>query len=1091
MKNIFKKSISIFLTLLILISIAPTSVVTYAGDIDNTGDGINWTFDGETLVVSGSGELSSTYTSTEEWKNMKDKCVNVTIEGEIKIIGKKAFKDFTAIKKLEVTSPLITVDEYAFSGCTALEEITLPDTLLTIEQYAFADCSAVKAFEFPSKLREISAWAFKNFTCFDGKPLVLPDSLKKVSLGSFHGADITSLTAPLVGYGIFGDMEDSKGGYNIGTMFGDVSFPNSYGCYDSSERDWFYVPNSLKEVTITKELYFGNFENVSKIEKIVIKDTVETTYIPSDFVKNCTSLKELIIENADIITSIGSSAFEECSLESFTIPENVTTIYSRAFYHCMFNSIIIPEKVEKIDTYAFYGCVNIQSLIIPDSVTYIGDYAFKDCKNLGNVKLPNNASYIGKGVFENTQYTGEIADEFVITENGVLIEYYGTNPNVIVPEGVKRIGSAFRGRSDIKSIILPDGLLYISQKSFDGCSGLTELIIPDTVLVIETYAFHDCSNIKELVIPDSVVEIQEAAFAGICKLEKLTVPFIGESRDAESDTRESLLCHFFGTANDHKCVYNCYGFYDEIKQTWQDGYYGWRVCKPCYFTELVVTDSVIKKGALSNFELKSLTLGENVDGIEEYAADKSGIEELYIDPNIKITEIPDYAFSNNNLTSVNIPGSVKRIGKAFTSNKYADNKITEINLNEGLEVIDGSFKYSKITSIDFPDSLKRILNGAFENCTNLEYVEFPENVTRIGRHAFCMAGLKEVVFSEGIEEIYPSAFFECPLVKIVIPESLKSIVETTFGYCENLEIVVIGGNVTEIGSNAFVNCTSLETIVIPDSVISISDDAFKNASENMVIYCNEGSYAQEYAIQNNIKYTTLVLDAIPNQTYTGKAIEPVVKAKANNRQLVLNTEYKLSYSDNINVGVAGVTAKGLGDFKHLVAKGKFNILARQLSNVTVNYQDFAIYSPNGIEPEISIYVGNELLSEGVDYEILGLDKINGVGTYNIAIKGKGNLIGTQNFTIDVLPRNINEIRVITIGGLKITDSGYTLVEGVDYKVEERTKADGDKETYVVGMGNYTDEKRISTSESSSETNILLKIFELIKNFFAKLFGVFE
>ena len=1094
MKNIFKKSISIFLTLLILISIAPASVITYVC----AADAIEWTFDGENLLVSGTGELSSAYTSTEEWKNMQDKCVNVTIEGEIKIIGKKAFKDFTVLKKLEVTSPLITVDEYAFSGCTALEEVILPDTLLTIEEYAFADCSAVKNFEFPSKLREISAWAFKNFTCFDGKPLVLPDSLKKVSFGSFHGADITSLTAPFVGYGLFGSMEDSKGSQNIGTMFGNIQLPNTYFCrYNGyNNKEYYYIPNSLKEVTITKRIDDYNFQNAKMIEKITVKETVEETWIPTGFVMNAQGLKELIIENPDKITKVFGSAFEGCSaLKSFTIPENVTEISSRAFAMCVFDNIEIPDKVETISSYAFFNCVNINSVVIPDSVTSIGDYAFKNCTNLKDVKLPSTYYWMGKGVFDGTQYTGGEGD-FVITEDGALVQYMGDDTEVVVPEGVTRIGTAFAGRKDITKIVLPDGLLYISKNAFKDCSGLTELIIPDTVLEIEYRAFDGCANIKELIIPDSVVKIHNEAFAGLCKLERMTVPFIGESRDVQGDTREALIGYWFSSSYEsHRCIYNCSsGGFKEVKQGYSDGwkdYYYRYAYKPRNFVELTVTDSIIRANSLNGFELKSLTLGENVKGLEKYAADKSGIEELHIDPNIKITEIPDYAFSNNNLTSVNIPGSVKRIGKAFTSNKYADNKITEIILNEGLEVIDGSFAGAKITSIDLPDSLIEIGKETFYNCGKLGRIVFPQNLTTIGRDAFwaCFS-LEEVVLSESITTIYGGAFCWCPIKKVVVPESLKSIVANTFSDCEELEIVVIGGKVEEIGTEAFKNCGSLDAIIIPDSVNSISDDAFKNANENMVIYCNEGSYAQEYAIQNNIKYTTLVLDAIPNQTYTGKAIEPVVKAKANNRQLVLNTEYKLSYSDNINVGVAGVTAKGLGDFKHLVAKGQFNILACQLSSVTINYQDFAIYSPGGIEPEISICIGDDLLSEGVDYELLGLDKINGVGTYNIAIKGKGNLRGTQNLTLYVLPRNINDITVITIGGLKVSDSGYTLVEGVDYTVEERTNEMGATETYVVGMGNYSDEKRISTTENSSATSFIHRILELIKSLLSKIFGVF-
>ncbi|MBQ8183087.1 MAG: leucine-rich repeat domain-containing protein [Clostridia bacterium] len=1099
MENSFKKSLSIFLTVLMLLSIAPTSVITYV----SAADAITWSFDGENLIVSGSGELSSTYTSTEEWKNMQDKCVNVLVEGDVTIIGKNAFKDFTAIKKLEVTSPLITVDEYAFYGCTALEKITLPDTLLTIEQYAFAECSSVKSFEFPQKLREINAWAFKNFTCFDGKPLVLPDSLKKVSIGAFHGADITSLTAPLVGYGDFGNMEDSKGSYNIGTMFGTEEFPNTYKCGYRGDiySEIYYIPNSLKEVIITKELYWENFQNTKMIEKITIKETVETTGIPSKFVMNAQGLKELVIEDADKIKSIGSSAFEGCcALQNFTIPKNVTNIYSRAFAMCVFDNIELPETVELIGSYAFLNCVNITKIVLPDSVSKIENYAFKGCVNLKDVKLPSTYYWMGTGVFDGTQYTGT-GDDFIITDDGALVQYMGDDTEVIVPEGVTRIGTAFSGRKDITKIVLPDGLLYISKNAFKDCSGLTEIIIPDTVLEIEYRAFDGCSNIKELVIPDSVVKIHNEAFAGLCKLEKMTVPFIGESRDVQGDTKEALIGYWFSrnrSYENHKCTTNCdshgYGF-KEVKQGYSDGwkdYYYRTACKPCAFVELTVTDSVIRANSLNGFELKSLTLGENVKGLEKYAADKSGIEELHIDENIKITEIPDYAFGNSNLTSVTIPSSIKKIGKAFVCNNFTKNKLSQINLSEGLEIIDGSFAGAKITSIDLPDSLIEIGRESFYNCGVLERVVFPKNLTTIGWDAFwaCFS-LEEVVLSESITTIYGGAFCWCPIKKVVVPESLVSIVENTFSDCDKLEIVVIGGKVEKIGTEAFKNCGSLDTVVIPDSVTAISDDAFKNANEDMVIYCNEGSYAEEYAIQNNIKYTTLVLDSVPNQTYTGKAIEPQVKAKANNRPLTLNTEYKLSYSDNINAGVANIVARGLGDFKHLVAKGKFNILARQLKSVTVNYNDFAYYSPNGIEPEISLYIGEDLLCEGVDYEIIGLDKITGVGTYNIAVKGTGNISGTHNFTLDVLPRSITETRVITIGGFKVTDSKYTLVEGTDYRLETRTSDKGKTEEYIVGMGNYTDEKRISTSDKSSDNNIFVKLLALLEKLFSSIFGVFK
>ena len=190
------------------------------------------------------------------------------------------------------------------------------------------------------------------------------------------------------------------------------------------------------------------------------------------------------------------------------------------------------------------------------------------------------------------------------------------------------------------------------------------------------------------------------------------------------------------------------------------------------------------------------------------------------------------------------------------------------------------------------------------------------------------------------------------------------------------------------------------------------------------------------------------------------------------------------------MGVASITARGLGDFKHLIAKGKFNILACQLKNIDVKYEDFTYYSPNGIAPDLALYMGNDLLAEGVDYEVIGLDKVTGVGTYNIAVKGKGNLSGTVNLTLDVLPRSITEAKVSSTDGVKVTDSKYTLVEGVDYKLEKRTSQSGDLETYVVGIGNYTDEKRVSSTGDSFETNLLYRIFAFFEKILEALRGIF-
>ena len=1069
MKNIFKKSISIFLTLLMLVSIAPTSVITYAGDVVDTGDGITWTFDGKTLVISGSGEVS--YIQTNDWYDeIWDKCETVIVEEGITSIGEGALAELIVLEKVEILGDITQIGEWAFYGCPKLKEINIPDSVTVIGDRAFGNCPLLEPINIPENVIEIGEWAFENCSAFKNWDLILPATIQKVSLGAFSGTQIKSITTPFLGVGPTGADYTEMYSNHVGYMFGDEQYSNSYAAYDSVSEKTYYLPKSLKTVTLTKQINNNNFENAEGIENIIIKGTVETTEYPDNFAKNCKSLKSVLSENTYKITRIGSYAFFSCvGLENFVIPENVAEIDTSAFGYCEFSGVQLPESLKTIGVRAFENCLNITSIVIPDSTETIDSFAFGGCSNLVDVTVQENLPGVHKYAFKGAKYeynntSPEEDDDFVVTTDGTLIAYFGTDENIVVPDGVKQIGKSFANKEFIKSITLPDTLEAIDRRAFDNCKG-----------------------IKELVVPESVTVIEKEAFAGMCNLTKLTVPFIGRTRNVKTDTEEALLGYWFSTYNDHDCMYNCFSSLNAINQYYDDDYYFYRSYKPRCFTELTVTDGILRSNVLNDYGITILHIGANVAEIEEYFAYNLALEELTFDENIKLSNITDNTFTKNKLTSIVIPKSVRRLGNAFSNNL-----LEEIVLNEGLEIIDGSFINARVTSIDFPDSLTEIGMASFKACPYLESVVFPKNLKKIGEQAFQLnRKLTEVVFSNSITDIGGSSFSYCSVKKVVIPEGMQAIVEFAFRYCDALEIVVIGGKVEEIGAQTFADCPSLETVVIPDSVTYISTDAFENASENMVIYCNEGSYAQAYAIQNNIKYTTLVLDSIPNQTYTGKEIKPEVGAKANNRPLTLNTEYKLSYSNNINVGVAGITAKGLGDFKHLVAKGQFNILACQLKNITVKYEDFTIYSPDGIKVDLALYMGNDLLTEGKDYEIIGLDKVTGVGTYNIAVKGTGNVSGSKNFTLDVLPRSITETRVSSGDGVKVTYSGCTLVEGIDYKLEKRTTESGELETYVVGIGNYTDEKRVGSTGDSLGTNILYRIMAIFEKLFAAIRDIFS
>lgn len=1058
MNNTFRKTLAIFLTIVILLSIAPTSIVTNASATD---DRITWTFDGETLVVSGSGELSEEYTITDEWfDTMWDSCVNVKIEAGITSIGYIAFAEFVALEKVEILGDITEIGEAAFFGCENLKEINIPDSVSIIGKDAFWNCSSLENLNIPKNILTIDEWAFKNCSAFENSDLILPDTIQKVGFGAFSGTQIKSLTTPFLGIGPNGADYNERYSNHIGYMFGDEEWSGSYGCWDSVSEVTYYLPKTLKTVTITKQINESNFENAEKIENIIVKNTVEATEYPDNFAKNCKALESVVFENTDKITRVGKFAFFSCTdLEEFVIPENVTEIDTEAFENCEFSSIELPQGLKNIGVWSFGKCLNITSIVIPDSIEEIGAFAFGGCSNLTDVALPETEPQINEYAFRGTKYEKTIEypedeypeeeenNDFAIDANGTLKAYFGTDTNIVVPDGVKQIGRVFAGNTRVTSIVLPDGLEKIDNKAFDGC------------LVLQ-----------EIVIPDSVEVISEGAFAGANNLRKLTVPFIGESRNVKTDTEEALFGYWFG-------YFNHTGY--NVTQKFNDEMYTLRVYIPGTLKELTVTDSVLRSNALQNIKLSVLNIGKGVTEIEEYAAHNLGLNELNFDENIKISNIPDESFTKNNLTGIIIPKTVKRIGSAFGLNK-----LEKIILNEGLEIIDGSFINARITSIDFPESLIEIGDESFKTCPNLEAVVFPGKLKKIGLQAFLLnRQLKEVVFSNSITDICGSAFLYCPVKKVVFPEGMNTIVEQTFRYCEELEIVVIGGSVEEIGPQAFADCPLLETVVIPDSVTSISNDAFENANEDLVIYCNEGSYAQEYAAKNNIKYTTLVIDPIENQVYTGEEIKPEVKASANNRRLTQDSEYTVSYKDNINIGTAKIIAKGLGDFKHLAATAQFTILPKSAEDVRV-LSSGAIYSPEGVKPEIYVFSGNEMLVEGQDYEILDNSVFTDVGEYNIPVSLMGNYDGVINVTYKISRRSIENTDIEYGDTVKITYQGVTLEEGKDYIVTKGTNENGDVITTVEGIGNY---KGTDSYTEKSKTPTFLNWFENLINAIRRLF----
>lgn len=162
--------------------------------------------------------------------------------------------------------------------------------------------------------------------------------------------------------------------------------------------------------------------------------------------------------------------------------------------------------------------------------------------------------------------------------------------------------------------------------------------------------------------------------------------------------------------------------------------------------------------------------------------------EAGIDFMAELGYVPDRAFEESNIKTIDIPDRVTSIG---TNAFYACHELTSVTIGNG------------VTSIG---------SDAFGKCTSLESIVIPDNVTSIGRYAFtdCYS-LKNVTIGNSVTSTGDGAFNKCTsLESVTIPDSVTSIDYGTFRYCSSLKRVEIPDSVRSIGSYAFYDCGELE-----------------------------------------------------------------------------------------------------------------------------------------------------------------------------------------------------------------------------------------------------------------------------------------
>ena len=644
--------------------------------------------------------------------------------------------------------------------------------------------------------------------------------------------------------------------------------------------------------------------------------------------------------------------------------------------------ITIKDGTVGIAAQAFYECSGLTKVTIPNGVTYIGDEAFAYCTSLTDVysyiAFPFDASndvfidinskatlYVPQGTTEQYRVAGwtsyfkkvvemeaPIEEVFTApTKEGTLMTFkildmegktcqvgngeeaavaMGTTGQVTIPDVVHdykvvAIGEeGFYNRSQLNSVVIPEGIERIGMLAFYHCTSLQTLDIPMTVRYISNDAFSECQNLvvnipydltgsltynhpsnlnveimitppssnkvssmERIYIPRYATKIKDRAFSNCKSVKTIEV----ESGSPAFDSRDN--CNAIIRTADNALLFGC--------------------------QNTVIPETVKSIGAFAfegHSNLRAINLPKGVSSIGTAAF--SGCTNLMaVTSNTKTPyALYDNTFSSNTYenATLTVPAGTKDLYQSQSGWKnfvnvverdWADGDDFTVKTAEGVtlalvvtsvqnktcRIVSPAINKATTGTVTIPETakgfaIKSIESGAFSACTGVTKVTMPNNVTSIGDEAFSgCTGLTSLTIPRGVTSIGEDAFDGCKsLASISVSSSntvydsrnnCNAIIEkqsnTLIRGCKNTTIPT---GVTTVAEKAFSGCTGLTAIVIPESLTGIGGAAFSGCTNLMSI---TSKLKAPFAISDN----TFTSNSYENATLVVQPdTKPLYEAKA-------------------------------------------------------------------------------------------------------------------------------------------------------------------------------------------------------------------
>ena len=569
---------------------------------------------------------------------------------------------------------------------------------------------------------------------------------------------------------------------------GDVVEEEQYYVGRSEENHPNYDPN-VKDVNKVTFNAFGS-------EPIIVKNSGF-----SGCIAPCTVNEIVFNGTGDII--LGSRAFAITNITDLNLPSNikfedgVCDVFSESKVK---NVTIGCSMCESM----FYGCNYLENVTFTadNDINEIPKAAFELTVGLKKIEIPSSVKKIGDSAFDLSTVSEIKFNEGLETIGNLAFNTWGSFEKITLPSTVKSIGEECFNSYKPYLIELNDGLERVGKQAFI------------------------CNFANQSVkIPASVTEIGEKAFG-----------YSDSGKKAENFT----IYGYRGTAAETYANENGFTFvpldlveFERFEDTTSTS--------PVY-------DVTVHSGAVVEER-------QYAELYEEWSEDHYWINKLTFDARgVAPITINDYGFAGAN----GAPGYIRTIDfigsgdVVFGSQAFNFTGIESLTLPANVKFKDNAEGiFTSCLRLKTADIYCDVVPKMFDDCNNLETVNFKGNTTSIPY----------------------AAFRNCNIKRLDIPSSVKSIGEEAFFGSYQMAAVTLHSGLSSIGAKAFYD-NNFKFVIIPASVTSIGEKAFGYISDSktidgFTIYGYRGTAAETYANENGFTFIPLDSESsVKDVTYT-------------------------------------------------------------------------------------------------------------------------------------------------------------------------------------------------------------------------------